>query len=215
METCQSDKYSRTFGLYSTSQYAGAGAMGEAMGLNTGLQNSAFTMAYKSLVGVTPEVLTSTQVSTITGYNGNVYTNYGSSWNLLTQGTMADGTPFDQKLNIDAITADISTSVMNALTTGPKVPQTDAGVTMLVNAITAPCERARQKGMIGAGIWQGGQVLGLQNGTNLPLGYLVLADTLANQSSADRQARKSPPIYVCLKMAGAVEHVIIGVVVNQ
>lgn len=215
METLQSNKYSRSLGIWSTSQYAGAGVMGEAMGLNTGLANSAYTLAYKSLVGVTPEVFTGSAPSTILGYNGNIYTNYGSTYNLLVQGTMADGTPFDQKINIDQISSDLQTAAMNALTTNAKIPQTDAGVTQLVNALSGACETAKKRGAIAPGVWNGGQVLGLQNGTTLPNGYLVLADSLANQSQADRAARKSPPIYVCLKMAGAIEHVIIGVIVNQ
>ncbi|SFU71119.1 DUF3383 family protein [Alicyclobacillus macrosporangiidus] len=216
MSTLQSDKYHRTLGMYSTSQYAGAALLGRAMGLNTGLAGSAFTLAYKNLTGVTPENLTSTQASAILGYNGNIYANYGGQYNLLRQGTMADGTPFDEVLNLDVITADIQTSVMNALTQSPKIPQTEDGVTMLVNTITAPCERARIRGMIAPGVWQAAPVLGkLNTGDTLASGYLVLADSLANQSQADRDARKSPPIYVCLKMAGAVEHVVIGVIVNQ
>lgn len=215
MATLQTAKYSRTLGIWSTSQYAGAGVMGEAMGLNTGLANSAYTLAYKSLVGVTPEVFTGNQPATVLGYNGNIYTNYGSTYNLLVQGTMADGTPFDQKLNVDQIVADLQTAVMDALTANPKIPQTDPGVTQLVNALSAACEEAKTRGAIAPGVWNGGQVLGLQNGTALPNGYMILADTLANQSQADRTARKSPPIYVCLKMAGAIEHAIIGVIVNQ
>lgn len=215
METLQSDKYQRTFGLYSTSQYAGAGVMGVAMGLNTGLANSAFTMAYKSLTSVTPEVLTTNQVSTITGYNGNVYTNYGAKYNLVVQGTMADGTSFDQVINLDQLTADIQTAAVNVLTGSPKVPQTDAGVTILVDAVNRECANAVTRGVLAPGIWNAAPVLGLQTGTNLPLGYLVLADAIANQSQTDRQARKSPPIYACVKMAGAIEHVVIGLIVNQ
>ena len=57
--------------------------------------------------------------------------------------------------------------------------------------------------------------MNLKTGDALSTGYMVLADTLANQSQADRDARKSPPIYVAVKMAGAIEHVVIGIVVNR
>jgi len=216
MSVLQANKYTRVLGIYTTSEaYAGAAIMGIAMGSNTGLANSAFSLAYKSLIGVTADNLTTQQLTNITGWNGNVYTSYNGQYDLLVQGTMADGTPFDQLLNIDALTVGIQTAVVTALTQSPKVPQTDPGVTILVNAISSVCDQARKEGVLAPGIWTAAPVLGLQTGTNLPLGFLVLADTIANQSSADRTARKSPPIYACVKMAGAIEHVVIGLVVNQ
>lgn len=216
METLQKAKRHRTFGQYcSTTANAAVAAMGYAMGANTGLANSAFTLAYKSEVGVQPEALTTQQINTILGYNGNVYTNYGATYNLLVRGAMADGVHFDEVLNLDVLTTDIQTSVMNALTTGPKIPQTEEGVSLLVTAITAPCEAARTRGVIAPGVWKGAPVLSLKTGDTLSTGYMVLADSIANQSQADRDARKSPPIYVPIKMAGAIEHVVIGVVVNR
>lgn len=215
MSALQSDKYQRTFGIYSANvQYSGAAVMGVAMGLNTGQPNSAYTMAYKSLISITPDDLTSAQYTDILGWNGNVYTTFGSEDDLLVMGTMADGTPFDQVLNLDTLTINIQAAVIGALTSNPKIPQTDAGVTSLVNVISAVCAKAVTQGVLAPGIWTAGPVLGLQTGTNLPLGYMVLADTIANQSQSDFQARKSPPIYACVKMAGAIENVAIGIIVN-
>lgn len=214
MSILQADKYQRALGIYSTSTYAGAGVLGVAMGSNTGLTNSAFTLAYKSLVGVTPEVLTGAQYTTITGYNGNVYTQFGSSYDLIAKGTMADGTPFDQVLNQDQIVADIQTAVVNALTSVPKIPQTDGGVSQLVSAINQPLADARDRDVLAPGVWTAAPVLGLKTGDTLPDGYLVLAQTVASQSTTDRAARKAPPIYACIKMAGAIQNVTIGVIVN-
>lgn len=215
MSTLQGDKYQRSIGIFSTTEYGGAALLGLAMGLNTGLANSAFTLDYKTLVSVTPEVLTTAEYNNITGYNGNVYTQFGASYDLFTKGTMADGTPFDQVLNLDVITAEIQTAAINALTNSPKIPQTSSGVQTLVTAITAPCKDARTRGIVAPGTWTAAPVLTLKTGATLPTGYLILADSIANQSQADRTARKSPPIYVCLKMAGAIQNVVIGVIVNQ
>ncbi|MFC3768363.1 DUF3383 family protein [Paenibacillus sp. GCM10012303] len=215
MATLQASKRRHTFGQYSSSNYAAAAAMGYAMGANTGLANSAYTLAYKAEVGILPESLTLAQATTILGYNGNIYTNYGATYNLLVKGTMANGVPFDEVLNLDQLTNAIQISVMNALISGPKIPQTDEGVSLLVTAITEPCAAARTRGVIAPGIWKGAPVLGLQTGDTLSTGYMILADSLANQSQADRDARKSPPIYVAVKLAGAIEHVVIGVVVNR
>jgi hypothetical protein len=215
MATLQTNKYTRTFGQYSTSAHAAAAAMGYAMGANTGQVNSAYTLAYKTEAGITPETLTSTQVSTILGYNGNVYTNYGDAYNLLVQGAVANGTSFDEIINQDILTNNIQTAILNALIGGTKIPQTTDGVNLLINAITKPCSDAKDMGIIAPGVWNGPSVLGLKTGDTLSTGYLILADTIANQSQADRDARKSPPIYVCVKFAGAIEHMVIGVMVNQ
>lgn len=215
MDQLKLAKRHRTFGQYSTSDFAAVSAMGYAMGANTGLANSAYTLAYKSEPGITPEVLTTQQATTIKGYNGNIYTNYGGKYDLLVQGTMADGVSFDEVLNLDVLTNEIQTSVLNALTSAPKIPQTEDGVNLLVSAITAPCAAARTRGAIAPGIWTAAPVLGLQTGDTLSTGYMVLADSLANQSQADRDARKSPPIYVAVKLAGSIEHVVIGVIVNR
>jgi hypothetical protein len=189
--------------------------MGYAMGANTGSVNSAYTLAYKPEVGVTPEVLTPPQVTAILGYNGNVYTSYGNTYNLLVQGTVADGTPYDEIINLDVLTNDIQTSVLSALMSTNKIPQTEDGVNILVNAITNPCDNNKNKGILAPGIWNGPSILGLNTGDTLSNGYLILADTIANQSQADRDARKSPPIYVAAKLAGSIEHVVIGITVNQ
>lgn len=215
MAVCQTNKYSRTFGLYSTTNYAGAAAMGVAMGNDTGLVNSAFTMAYKSLTSVTAESLTNAQVNTITGYNGNVYTAYGNAYNILVQGTMADGSYFDQTLNVDVITVAIQNAIMNVLTTTPKVPYTDAGVAVFTNAISAICQNARNVGYIAPGVWTAQNILNLKTGDTLSNGYMVLADKVANQTTANRSARIFPAIYAALKMAGAIEHAVIGVTVNS
>lgn len=215
MDTLKAAGRHRTFGQYSTSDFAAVAAMGYAMGANTGLANSAYTLAYKTEVGILPEDLSTQEVNTILGYNGNVYTNYGAKYNLLVQGTMADGVHFDEVLNLDVLTNDIQTSVVNALTQAPKIPQTDEGVSLLVSAITDPCNAARTRGVIAPGVWKGAPVLNLKTGDTLSTGYMVLADSLANQSQADRDARKAPPIYVAIKLAGAIEHVVIGVIVNR
>jgi len=215
MDTLQKAKRHRSFGQYSTVANAAVSAMGYAMGANTGLADSAYTLAYKTEVGILPENLTTSQVNTILGYKGNVYTNYGARYDLLVQGTMADGVPFDEVLNLDKLTNDIQTAVMNSLTSAPKIPQTDDGVSLLVSAITDPCAAARTRGVIAPGVWKGAPVLSLQTGDTLSTGYMILAESLAAQSQADRDARKSPPIYVAIKLAGAIEHVVIGVVVNR
>ncbi len=58
-------------------------------------------------------------------------------------------------------------------------------------------------------------MLNLEDGTYLTNGYLVQAEDVDDQSQADRDARKSPPIYASVKLAGALEFVTIEVYVNR
>ena len=185
------------------------------MGANTGVANSAYTLAYKTEVGVSTEDLTLTQVATIKGQNGNVYISRGNTYNLFEQGIMADGTPFDEVINLDMLSNDIQLACMDLLTSVRKVPQTEDGVTMLIDAITGPCVDARNRGFIAPGVWKAEPILTLNTGDALSQGFSVLSESIASQSASDRSARISPPIYVPIKLAGAIEHVNITVKVNR
>jgi hypothetical protein len=215
MDTLKQNKIHRSIGQYSTTTDAIVAIMGYAMGANTQTADSAYTLADKQEVGVSPESLTSTQVNLIKNTNGNYYVNYGATYNLFENGVMADGTYFDELLNLDILTNNIQTAIINAFTTLPKVPQTDDGVSTMTNAITTPLEKARSIGFVSPGIWNTAGVLSVKTGDVLTRGYVILNDTIANQSQADRDARKSPPIYILVKLSGAMQNVVIGVYVNR
>ena len=208
--------YSRTMGQYSTA-HAGAVAaiVGYAMGQNSGLANSMFTLKFKSEVGVTAEAVTANQVNLIEGQNGNLYLNYANTYTFFEQGKMVNGRFFDELLGIDMLVADIQLSVMDLLVSNPKIPQTDDGVTQIVQSINDACENAAVRGFVGGGIWTGSQILNLNNGDMLPKGYMVQAASLSAQSVADRAARKCPPIYVAIKESGAIHSVLCACYVTQ
>lgn len=216
MQTLKSNSIHRSLGQYSTKDdNAVVAIMGYAMGANNQGANSSYTLANKKEVGVEPEALTSTQATAIKNLNGNIYVNRGSVYNLFEPGKMADGTFFDEVLGLDMLTNNIQVAVVNALTSESKIAQTDAGMDKLLNYITAPLETARTIGFIAPGVWNTTGILSLNTGDTLPLGYLILADSIASQSQADREARKSPPIYIPCKLAGAIQYVNIGVYVNR
>ena len=215
-EALKALSYSRTIGQYSTSSaYAIAAIMGYAMGANNGLRDSAFTLKFKGEVGVETESLSLTQVGYIEAQNGNVYLSYGNYYNVFEQGVMSNGYFFDEKINLDMLVNNLQLSVMDVLYQDPKVPQTEAGVTRLIQACQSACQEAVSVGFLAPGTWTGRNILDLKVGDTLPLGFAVMADSLANQSNADREARKAPPIYVCIKEAGAIHSVTIAVYVNR
>lgn len=205
----------RTIGQFSTTENAIVAIMGYAMGSNTQTSGSAYTLKFKKELGVKPESLKSTQVTILKNNNCNAYINRGSVYDLFEDGVMADGTPFDEVLNLDILQNDIQTAVINALQTSSKIAQTDHGMNNLLNHIIGPLEKARKNGFIAEGVWNTAEVLSVKTGDTLSRGYIILADSIDNQSQADREARKAPPVYVLAKLAGSIEYVSIKVFTNR
>lgn len=210
--------YRRTFGQYITDaeQPNGvAGILGYMMGANTGLANSAYTAALKRVPGLIVEDITSTQAGYIEGKNGNVYVNRGYYYDIFEPGTYFDGTWLDEMVNLDKLANDIQLGVMDLLYQLPKVPQTEGGMTQIKGTINAVCEVAVKIGFVAPGRWNGPNILELSTGDTLPRGYLVQSEPIDEQIQADRDARKAPPIYVAIKLAGAIQSVVIRVDVNR
>lgn len=218
----KANSYNRAFGLYSTTQggaapnnlYAAAGAMGVAMGLNTGLANSFFTMKFKTIVGVQAEPLTTSQVSTVEGNNGNLYLTY-APYTWLEQGTVGNGQFMDEVLNLDMLSAAIQFNIIDLLISLPSVPQTDAGETQLIHQVNLACQAAQQRGFIATGVWDGVTIINLDQGDSVPGGYLAQAYPFSQQSQSNSQARKMQPIYLAIIEAGAAHSIVVGVYVQR
>lgn len=206
--------YSRTIGQYSTTANAVAGIMGVACGLNTGLANSAYTLFGKSVVGVTTESLTYNQKEIIEAKNCNCYLSYANYYNVFENGVMANGYFFDQVVNRDMLVNDIQLSCMDLIYQNPKIPQTEAGMGMIYNALVLACNSAVTRGHLGPGNYTGIPFLKLYTGDYMPNGYIIQSLPLSEQSSADRALRKATPFYITIKEAGAVHSITLQVVVN-
>lgn len=208
--------FKNTIGMYSADSYAAVSLMGYAMGANDGTENSAYTLAYKTLPGVMPDDLTQAQVDAVKGKNGNVYVTRNGTYNLFEQGVMSNGTPYDEVIGVDQLSYDIQIACMDILAnTRSKVPHTDSGMLMFVSAINAELGNAVTRGFIAPGEWNGPKVLNLEPGDMLQTGYTVQFQPVAEQSRSDRAARKAPPIYICVKLAGAIEYVIIRINIDR
>jgi hypothetical protein len=215
MATLKGLSYRRTLGVVSANIDIPVAILGWAMGANTRLINSAFTIKFKQLVGVPVDPLTEARVSDAKAVNGNVYINRGATYNWFEDGTMADGTWFDEMINLDMLANYVQLSVCDLLNQRPKVPQTEAGVLQIINAFTPDLELAVRTGFVAPGIWTIPGFLTLEQGDAIEKGYLVLSEAVNDQSPADRDARLAPPIYIALKLAGAIHYVIIQVNVNR
>lgn len=207
--------YRRTLGMYSTTDYAVTSIEGYAMGATTDANNSGYTLMFKTMPGVTAQNLTQQQVNNVYENNGNLYLERGSYYTFFQKGTMADGTFFDEVIYLDKLANEIQLSVVDLLVQNPKIPQTEAGMARLRTVISSACQKLVNIGFIAPGVWTGGNILTLKTGDTLPVGYLVMSESIASQSQADREARKSPPIYVAIKLAGAIQSVFIEIDVNR
>ncbi len=213
-------QYRRSFGQYSTKHPdAVAAIIGWAMGAMTGTVNSAFTLAYKMETGVETEnassAFPSRSVDAIKENYGNVYINRGSYYDLFEDGTLFDGTWFDELIFLDKYQNDMQLGLMDVLYQNNKVAQTESGMTTLKDAVKVVCDDMNRVGFVSAGVWKGNAILGLAAGDTLPNGYLIQSEPIDEQAQADRDARKAPPIYVSLKLAGAIHHVTVQCDVNR
>lgn len=215
LKTIQEAKYKRTCGNYFTNKYEVSALLGVFCGLNSMQANSAYTMAFKSLVGFEAESIDNAQLVNLQSYNGNTYVSVGRTYKLYLQGVTADGTHIDEVFLIDAAKFLIQENTVAGLVSRRLVPQTEAGLNTIITFIMNGCEALAQMGVIATGIWTGDAVKDLSTGDSVPGGYVIMADTIASQSAADREKRVTPPIYVCLKGSGAIEHVVIRVYVNR
>lgn len=215
MKTLQEANYSRSCGFYSNVENFAAAVLGRFSGLNSADPNSAYTFAYKTLTGVSPEDISDAQKAALEGYNGNAYINYSKRYALTTPTVVADGTHLDETYFIDLAKYLIQQFTVSGLVSQLKVPQTESGMNTIISYITNACERLLSIGFIGPGIWNGKPILNLDTGMAVPSGYMIMADSISSQDPTDRQNRVTPPVYVCLKASGSIEHVVIRAYVNR
>lgn len=215
IKTIQDLNYMRSFGFYATDYKTTAAFIGLVSGLSSLNVNSAYTAAYKVLVGVDAIPLNDTQLTNLVSYNGNVFTNFGNRYNFTYPAISANGYHVDELFLIDAARTLIQQNTVAGMVSMKKVPLTDSGVETITSFVAAGCEVLASAGFIASGIWTGSPVLNLNTGDAVESGYVIQTGSVADLSAADRAARKSPPIYVCLLASGAIEHVIIRVYVNR
>lgn len=201
-------KYSRTFVQYSsTSNYGAISAFGRAFTVDFNGFGTTITLKFKQEPGITYESLTPAQAAALDAKNCNVYVYYANDTAILQQGVMGNGDFFDERHGLDWLQNYVQTNLFNLLyTSGTKVPQTDAGNTRIMANVEASMDQAVDNGLITPGVWNGGQIGQLSPGDTLTKGYYVYMAAISSQAQADREARKSVPVQVACKLAGAIHY---------
>jgi hypothetical protein len=210
-------RYKRSCVQYSSQHpSAVASLFGRAFTVNFEANNTALTMKFKQEPGVVAETLTETQARALRNKNCNVFINYDNDTAIVQEGVMSNGYFFDEVHGLDWLGNSVQNDVWNLLyQSQTKIPQTDAGIGQIATVVEAAMSRAVNNGLVAPGVWLGPDIGILKYGMTLMSGFYVYAPPVATQSQSDREARKSPPIQVALKLAGAVHFADVIISVNR
>lgn len=179
------------------------------LSVNYSGSNTTLTMTYKDLAGVTVDTaINETILATCQTIGVDVYCSIEGLSKVISH--KQGGLYFDQLANMIWLTATIQRNVANLLfTTRTKIPQTTAGVMTLINAVEKVLAQAVINGMLAPGEWNSADTFGVLEDFHRGIrtfGYYTYFTPLAQQSQADREARKCPLIQIAGKEAGALEH---------
>lgn len=209
--------YNRSFAQYSgSSPYAVASMIGRGVTVNFAGNNTVITFMWKQEPGVVPEFLTASQANALNQNNYNYFAQFNNDTAIIVNGKVGSGAYIDEIWGTDWLANTVQTAVYNLLyTSTTKIPQTDAGTQMIVTAIDQVMAQAVNNGLVAPGVWNQPGFGQLQQGDFLDKGYYIFAPRVATQLQADREARKSVPIQIAAKLAGAIHAVDIIINVNR
>ena len=190
---------------------------GRFSSVNFGTPNSVITGKFKQLPSTTPTPLSTPEKDELDRKRVNWYSTAGAGADT------AEGKSFrtwiDVRQWIDWFRNAIEVAAYNAISTSGRIPQTADGVASLRDAMISICEEGVINGGIAPNAVSPATRLAIQQATQNPdfdgflsTGYVVYAGSVAEQSQADRDARRSPPFKIWVKGSGAIHFVDIEVV---
>jgi hypothetical protein len=190
-----------------------ASYMARAHTVNFAASNSAMTMQLKTLA-VPAETYSDTVMEAAAAVGLDVYTTIKDVPVVVC--SMANDF-VDNVYNLIAFISHVQTDLFNVLkATGTKIPQTEKGVLVLIDQGEKTSRQFVRAGVFGPGEWASPDYFGDDIETfkaNIrEFGFYWLAGSLADQSQADRQARKSPVLQCAVKNQGAIHSV--DVIIN-
>jgi hypothetical protein len=195
-------------GTYLAARLAMAAVFSAQMSTNFAGQNTTLNLNVKTLQGVTADTgITPAVLTTCKTLGVNVYASIQGVAKFI-----ANGGPnfifMDNVYNLLWFANALQIGIFNALAmTSTKIPQTEAGMTVLKNAVIAVCQQAVLNGYIAPGTWQSTDTFGdlksfLRN--IVQLGYYIYSQPIGDQSEAVRETRAAPLMQLAVKLAGAI-----------
>ena len=174
--------------------YPEAAAFGQMLTVDFNGVDTAKTLKFKQLAGITTSPLTQTQLDDLKSNQGNAYVQVAGQ-NMVVEGTMASGEFFDTMHGIDWLQGEISTRVFGRLVTMDKVPYTDEGMEILANEVRQALQQGVNNGLLASTFDDDGNLLDA---------FEVTVPSILSASEANRSARIAPPISFTARLAGAV-----------
>jgi hypothetical protein len=181
-----------------------ASYMARAHTVNFNAENSAMTMHLKELA-VPAEDYSQTEIDYAKIVGLDLFTTIKNSPVVLT----SPANDFvDNVYNLIAFVDSVQVDMFNLLKmTGTKIPQTTPGVLTMIDQGEKTTRRFVRAGVFGPGEWSKPDYFGdyktfMDNIREY--GFYWQAGSLADQSTADRQARKSPVLQCAVKNQGAI-----------
>ena len=194
-----------------------AAYVGRAFSVNFEGTDVSQTMNLKTLVNVSPDLnISQTDYRNAKDNGVDLYVSYEGDPSVVSNG--ANGY-FDTVYENMALKFYAQNGMYNALkTTGTKIPQTEAGVTVLKNALGVVFKQFVRNGVIAPGKWNSPQTFGdpetfranIQN-----QGWYIYSIPIAEQSQSERERRIAPYIQGACKRAGAVHEADVLILVEE
>lgn len=184
-----------------------AGYASRGLSTNFAGVNTAQTLHLKQLANFVPDpTMTQTLLNQAVAAGVDTYISLAGVASVFTSG---ENSFFDEVYNEFWIKFALETAGFNYLReTSTKIPQTEAGIEGLKNEYRKVCDQGVANGFLAPGVWTSPDVFG--DPTSLirciaGIGYYVWSLPIAQQLTADRDARKAPLIQIAIKTAGAVQ----------
>jgi hypothetical protein len=186
------------------------------LGTNLSGSNTAITMQFKNLVGITAdEGITSTVLASCVTAGVDTYVDIAGV--PMVYSTGANGY-VDSVYNLVWLVSSLQVAAFNALATvANKIPQTEDGMNAFKLPLRTILQQAVTNGYLAPGSWTSATTFGdqanfLANITQY--GFYVYSLPVSQQSVADRVARKAPLVQIACKEAGAIHSASILVYIN-
>lgn len=194
-----------------------AAYVGRAFSVNFEGTDVSQTMNLKTLRNVSPDLnISQTDYNNAETSGVDLYISYEGDPAVVSNG--ANGY-FDVVYENMALKFYAQVGLYNALkTTGTKIPQTEAGVTVLKNALGIVFKQFVRNGIIAPGQWNSAQTFGDPETFRANIanqGWYVYSMPVAQQSQAERETRVAPYIQGACKRAGAIHEADVLILVEE
>ena len=186
------------------------------LGTNLEGSNTAVTMQFKNLIGITPdETITSTILTQCEAAGVDVYVDIAGVSMTYSSGANKYA---DQVYNLVWLVNSLKVALFNTLyQVANKIPQTEDGINLLKSGLKQVLAQGVASGYMAPGSWTSATTFGNQAdfiSNILQYGYYIYSVPVALQLTADRNARKAPVIQIAAKEAGAVHSSSVLVYIN-